>query len=431
MKKMLAIVLALSMALSLGTAFASETPTYQTATATVAINSQLLQMMTGGGDETLDAVLSIINKLEIVALEGDHEAVELYASVAGGKALSLNGTMTEGGYLLTSALFPSYAILIDNETLAELMASVTPAEGAEQPFDLTPILEMKRQYVGAPETGAYTVNGKEYATKVPASMDGEAIMALIGALAAMLPEQIDMSSFPNAAEANVLLAWDSYLAADGSAAYDVTLSEEGVVQLRLLIEAKITGENACEFSIYMPQGVEFEAWETAVAALSAGEDLGYSVTGSGMIDNPQAPTTAKLDVVIFNGGQYMFGLKLDAAETGVGVALTMMSPDMPFITANIVMGASDTPAPAAVDSEGLTVVDAKALYESINAGTELWQAVQADMQYGITTLLVNLIQLAPDEMTVIMNAMNPPVDETTTDEAPVVPVDEAPAVPAA
>ncbi len=429
MKKLLAIVLALSMALSLATAFASEAPAYKTMTLTFNVNSQLIQMMAGGGNEPVDALISIINKLSIVALEGENNGFELSANLPNGKLFALNGAMNEDGYLVTTDLLPSYAIQIGAETLSQMMQSMAAVEQDEaQTFDLTALAELAKQYAGEPETGAFSVNGKDYVMKQPVSMDGAELMSFVGALIAMLPAEATASSLPampsdeEIAQADLLMQIDLYADAEGKQmAYDYTISEKSAVSQRMLLEVNASGENAATVAMYLPQNVEFETWDTAVAALNAGEDYGYSVTGGFEADDLKAPKTGKIDFVIYNGGQYMFGVKLDAAQDGCDIGLTMMSPDMPLINVKVAIGQSDTPA-AAADAGERTVVDFDALSGSAE-NSELSAALSTDLQYGSTTLLINLIQFAPDEMTVLMNAMNPPAEEMPVEEMP---VDEAP-----
>lgn len=401
MKKIFAVALALMMALSLTGVSAEEPPVYSRTTMTMNINSQLIQMMNGGGDETLDAVLSMINKIALVAHTGENNAVAFDVNANGSTVMTLKGAMTADGYAIASDLFPSYVLTLGDETMDAILSTEMTGNFDALAGLSEAIEDIVSESSTAPVAGEYTVNGKTYESRFTCTLDSEALMAILTKLVEIA--QADMPSIPDPGDADLLVEIVGYIAANGTVAVEMVFSEEAVTAVKMLLEVTPT-ETGATVIAYAPTNSAYDNWEAAIAALNAGEDEGFTIIIS--VDEPTDDMDAiAFDASVYNAGQYMVGIKLNATQMSIDFVLSMMSPDMPLFGLNIMEEEVDAPADAAIDTANLTAVDLMTLVESIQNGSELGQAVMNDLTYGMNIVLVNLIQAFPDEMTVLMAPM--------------------------
>ena len=128
MKKILAMILALTMTLSCCAAFAeaTEAPKYKTVQLTLNVDAQMIQMLAGSGNATVDAVVGLLNKLTIGAEQGANNSGRMSVLANGGSVVSFTYVTTETGLVLTSDLFPSCALTIP----ASMLEKVAPISSA-------------------------------------------------------------------------------------------------------------------------------------------------------------------------------------------------------------------------------------------------------------------------------------------------------------
>ncbi len=416
MKKLLAIALALSMALSCCVAFADEAPMYASMQATITVDGQMIQMLTGGGNAMVDAVVSMLNKLAITIEDGDGQNGRLAVTAGGGNVVSLNFAMAEdGSVLLTSELFPSYALSISAEMMATILQPFTAAVSADQTpvADLSGITALIQDKTTELVPGEYTINGKSYAASASLHIDGEMMNAVIGQMVTLL--KVDLSKLgqiPDFTEQGIEFDVVYYYAADGKTlAADIWLIKDGEGVSNILAEIAASEEGNATVNAFIPASLEYETWDAAIAALNAGEDLGYALTAE--------IGTAGISFVIYNGGQYLFGLSLGVTGTDLKFVVTMASPEMPLITVDLKVTTASTTSVTPMDITGLTVLDIAAMNDPNADNAEVTEAFTNDISYGASMIMVNLMQLLPDEMTVIMNAITPQQVEVTTDSTEV------------
>ena len=141
-----------------------------------------------------DPIFALVNALGVdVVLVNDGGEARL--DLNGKEALTVSFVSDEQGYTVASSLFPNYAVTIKNETIAQMMqqygASIPGMGGDEAGFGmrdmaavsdqfadyLTRIMEasQKAAAIGEPETGAFEFDGVKFDTRVPITIDVQAL----------------------------------------------------------------------------------------------------------------------------------------------------------------------------------------------------------------------------------------------------------------
>ncbi|MBR5110274.1 MAG: hypothetical protein IK099_08765 [Clostridia bacterium] len=189
MKKLLALLVALVMAL--GCAMASAETVYTK----IAVNHETANGLIasfGMPEEQMGMVeplLSLVDALglKVIAVE---DGAEITLDFNGKEALTLGCLMDEKSITAVSTLFPNYAVTMQLDTLTQMMGSMMPGagEGGEGGMDITAMIEPLMGYFtrfaeacanaavpGEPVPGAYEFEGCKFDTLVPITVDIQAI----------------------------------------------------------------------------------------------------------------------------------------------------------------------------------------------------------------------------------------------------------------
>ena len=191
MKKLLALLLALIMAL--GCAAASAETVYTK----IAVNHDAAKaLMAGFGmpeDQMgmVDPILAIVDALGIKVITVE-DGAQIDLDFNGADALSLGCAMDGENITLASTLFPSYVLTMKTETIGQMMQSFMPGmaggESGAGGMDMTAVMEPLMGYFtrfmeacsaaavpGEPVPGAYEFEGVKFDTLVPITVNVPAI----------------------------------------------------------------------------------------------------------------------------------------------------------------------------------------------------------------------------------------------------------------
>ena len=192
---LLALVLALSCTLSLAeTAGAPALPTC-TVTGSYTVDREVLAaaLAAFGADErtaaVADAVAAVMNELGERLIVADN-GVEIALSLKGTDLITLVGELTDDGVSLGSSIIPSHVLTVSGETIANALQSAGGETGsALAGLDFNALGEAVGSHAetfanscvsavtyGGPVPGDYVMDGISYNVMVPINVDMEAIM---------------------------------------------------------------------------------------------------------------------------------------------------------------------------------------------------------------------------------------------------------------
>lgn len=445
MKKLLALMMALVLALSCVGAFAEDTtavlPTNTTTTISISMNGEMFAALAGDSateedQQMLAQTLSLINNLgaRIITTEN---GVQAELTLKDTTVATVVGVTSETGALAVSDLFPSYAVTLAPETLAQTLPGPsldTEALMAALQAKLDALTESVASYAGEAQMGEYTFEGATFNV--------------------MQPYQMTMKEF-----ATLLLSWMQSMMADPELAplfssmegLDADALSEAMEELNEMGEEQATAPvNAALYAVMDANGqpgedayITFDMTEDEnIIALAFGKvqnvayahliygDAAYTsldemrqaaIAGAEnaiVVDLAAAPGEGEADIAmgldLYNQGVYM-GLLLQSARTEAGLAqnisLYMMNDQAPLFTldALTVPGGEITASP---DTEGKTLVSLEALMAD-EEGTLSGNLLMDIMSYGLNTLIANASIVMPDEVTALVNAMSAPAPEAT------------------
>lgn len=204
MKKILALLVALMMALSCTLALAEES---EIAFPGITIASELdvdteaaTQLLTAFGvaEDQLpvaQAVLALLDAVseQLIVADG---GVEYDLAFNGNSALTLGGALDESGITVVSSLFPSYVLTLSQETLSALLEQVFASASEElkglEGIDFEGLTKAVSDYseelinsltaavtTGEPVQENYEIDGHQFNVKVPMNVDMDAIAAAL------------------------------------------------------------------------------------------------------------------------------------------------------------------------------------------------------------------------------------------------------------
>ncbi|MBR3742574.1 MAG: hypothetical protein IKN04_19335 [Clostridia bacterium] len=436
MKKLLALLLALVMALGCAGAFAEETQSNEIAVElpsfTVAFEStadvdalmNLLPMF--GVDETtmgmMQTILPLLAEVNGQLVFADNGA-QIDLGLKGQNVLTIAGEQTEGGFALASDILPSYVLTLSNETIETLMQQFTAqAEDALAGVDMEALIANVTGYAmqfvntvngavatGDPEAGEFVFEDLEltFNTRMPIIVDVEAIKgametmigqfeadesigSLISALGAMgvpmdMGKQETVVIFPD--EVNVYAYTN--LDEEGNQVDDTTL---------VTVETATTAE---EVTVNVNVDVLVEGEAVSVFVEMPEQDIAISVYVE--------PTEEGAAIsVVFDG------MGITAAETlaiSVGDMLTLycesylMDMEKPISTETVVFAQGGERTFPVLD-ENKTVFPVEQLMSDETG--EAVQTLLADvMNNGLGNLIAKVSQIMPEEMAGLMNMLTP------------------------
>lgn len=457
MKKLLALMMALMMALScLGAQAEMTLP--MNANMTVQVNADalatLLQMTGTEMDETTSAAMSsllaMINALSVNAAvaEGGAQAEIRLKDTAIGTVNA--GTDENGNLAIVSDLFPTYAITVSPETLSELMSTAANSDQTALPGmddvlatvqqQAAAVAQSVQDKIGQPVPGEYTIEGAAFNVMVPVEMTmgeiaqvgvafakgmlaNEAVLAFLNELG-MTADQLS----PEALDAALADLDAEEAAAPVSISVYYQMDAEGNTSdnLYLTYEAAIDGENvsvACgevDGKVYLHALMSEEVFETEDALRQAAQ-MGTAETGTfdlvlGADENGNVAGTFEMLVE----GLYM-AAKAEVQPTAAGVKgkaeLYLLDAANPLLTlaGELAQGVGEVN--GTVSTEGKTVLSLEQLMTlDEDAAEEALEGLEEDVQnFGLFTLLGNAANAMPDEMNTLLALMQS--ESETTDDA--------------
>lgn len=453
MKKLVALLMALVLALSCTAALAEEAAAAGTMTGMyLSANSDYLKAMVGAMDpdgslgyaQALDAALQVLDNLGLYFVAEDDIA---YISAELGETVvaTLTGVNDENGVTVVSSLFPHYAIRAEGVSLTDLATPTYTFNGQEISAEeltammqqvstcITPYLE-DAQAISAQLTPTVNEDGS-----VTLALTTQHIAALWTAWSTRLSSDTAMQSLlqtvldaynqAQPAEKQVTLpvlvqgmeysaqelsAMEETEMADLTVYTDETTGEQQIVitaldSLYLQLNDYINESNhQCLEILAMTDSSEAESWEDVYNAITSGENTEDLLVG--LVGELTDSETVDMMLYMYVDGEQWdisFG-GTTAAEDYNSYAYLSVNPGMGLddglITLHIVNSDMDKSLEdmgiTAPSVEGLTVLNAAALSD------EDAQLVLADMQnYGLATLLTNAQTAMPEQVALLLTLL--------------------------
>ena len=452
MKKLVALLMALVLALSCTAAFAEEAAA-ATGTMTglsVALDENYVKSLAGAMDpdgslgyaQAADAFLQVLDNLGIyVVEEGDlaHVSVELNETVIA----NLTAAADDTGVSIVSSLFPHYAIRAEGVSFSDmLIPSYTINDQSFTQEEMTAMLQQLSAVVApywedalaisAQIQGAVNEDGS--ATSVITTKNVAALWsawstrlssdaAMQGILQSVLelvnegqPEQLTLPELMqsvqsavdelNAQEENVMCAVTVY---EDEAAGSQHIIINAMDSLQLQLSSYVNENNhACMDITLMTnssESGEAESWEDIYNAITSGENTEDLLLGVTIEITDSETVDAQLYAYVDGEKwQLAFGVT-GATEQFNGFAYLSLDPcmglDDGLVTLNVVSLDLGEPLDIAAPSlEGLTVLDASTM------GEDEANLLLADLQnYGLATLITNAQTAMPEQVALLLTLL--------------------------
>ena len=427
MKKMLAILMALLMALSWVGAVAEETASgFQLPAVTVteelhydADAFAALLPLFGVSEEqmpTMQAILPILGNLTEKLVLADN-GLQFDLGLKGETVLTLAGEQTEDGFAFASDLIPSYVITLSNETIQQLMEQFTSqANEVLAGVDTQKLVESLTGYfteyitvcmgaatMGEPELGEYAFEVGTFNCKTPVTIDTEAIKAGAEKLIAQLKADEGIASLIATAQANGV---------------EVNLNEEvNIVTLEIQCAAytRVDEEgNQADDVVYVVTETVTKAKEETVNVNV------YALTGNGQVEVTVDMPDQNVTVVVLaqpteSGVQANVSVNAQGMYIGCKVEVTMgeavqINADLYFMDPEKAI-ASDKTVIAFGGERDFTVLDENKTVISVedlmqDEEGQYKQALLMDvLGNGLNNLLGKAAEVMPEEVTGLVNML--------------------------
>ncbi len=382
MKKMLALVLALMLALTCTAAFADTVYTRVTIDRDLA--KQLLPGMGVGKDAMaiVDPVLAVVNALG-VNVTSVEDGVQVDLDINGNPALTLGWATDAEGASIVSTLFPNYILTIKNETIQAIMqqmAANTPGGGAGGAggIDAAALQQVFGSYFqkwmaacaaaghpGDPVPGEYEFDGVTFDTMVPVTVDMPAIKeATQSLLDELLADPAAMAMLQGMTQGMAQGMGQAGGAADASG-FEAQF-KAGVEEWMTHFPDTVTAE------VYANDGDESGAFYMYAESFREGEDdpfftanmlfkdqqnmtMGYQMTeGEQITEAGFAMEGSDMSMFFSMGGMYI-GLDMSIEDDHFAMGLYFMNPDAPLLTVDVTT-AKGGERTLAVDAAGKTAL---------------------------------------------------------------------------
>lgn len=418
MKKLLALIVALMMALTCVSAFADNVYTK------VTVNGDLAKgLLSGFGvpDDQMaivDPVIALVNALGVsVTTVADGAQIDL--DLNGSPAVSLGFAMDEQGAKVVSNLIPNYLVTVSQETIGQLMEQVAanmPGTGGEGGMNMGAMMETFGGYFqpwfeacasagqpGDPVTGEYEFEGYKFDTMVPVTVDmaviTEATQKLIDDLsadpAAMAAikgfaqgfaqnsgETFDAENFEESFKAG-MQEWMAHFPDTVTAEFYVDSTDDDGMPFYLQGES-VWGEES-GFTYYM------------LFVDNTNMDMGYQMTAKD--GDEEVPMQAGFTMkdggmsMYFSMGEMYIGLAMNFSGDGFAMDVYFMDADNPLVSVVVTMieGGERT---LAVDGAGKTTLAVEDVMSGQGEGVE---GLAGDfMANGLGALMGTLSEQVPE-----------------------------------
>lgn len=431
MKKILALLLALVMALGCIGAFAEETsentaelPSFTMKFASsvdVDALAELLPLF--GVDETtaamLKSILPLFAEIDGQLVFADYGA-QLDLGLKGQTVLTLGAEMVEGGFVLASDILPSYMLTLDYETIENIFSDfAAQAKDAMANVDFGTLLQNLTVYLskytsavtdaitfGDPEVGEYTFEEleKTYNCMTPIIVDTEAIKTAIEGFANELKNDESIASLISALGTLGLPAGNDeavtvIIPDQVSAAYFANVDAEGNPVGEDTLVAVETVTNTEDTTVSVNVYVLVEGKTVSVAVNVPEQEITVSVTFMPTEDG------AAISCQFAGNG-------ITAAENivfSMGEVIQLYTEDYLMdkliSTQTVVFGQGGERTFTVLD-ENKTAVSVEQLMADTEG--EISGALLADvMSNGLGALIAKVSQIMPDEVNALMNLFTP------------------------
>lgn len=404
MKKLLALILVLILALTCATAFADTV--YTKVIVDRDVVGSLLPAFGVSEEEMglIDSVLAVLNAMGVnVTTVADGAQIDL--DLNGTQVISLGLMMDEAGANIFSTLFPNYCLTISNETIADMiqqMADNMPTGGSGG-MDMSAFTDLFGSYFiryleavsaaatpGEPETVEFETDGYTFDTKVPVTIDIPAILTATDALVdEMLADEAVVTAIQSAMEssgqtfdADALKAayeeWKTHMPAEATASFYAISDNPEVSYIEG--DAFLEGKDEASYHYQMMNKGANDGY------------MGYWDYETGMIISLEYAEGAMRMDFTMSDMYFGFDFNTEAGKTTCG--LYFMTSDAPLLKVEVTT-AEGGERTLPVDDAGKTTL---ALEEIMaDANSEAAQGLYADVQAnGLGKLMDVAMQALPE-----------------------------------
>lgn len=420
MKKLLALILALMLALGGVSAFAGTVYTK------VAVDGDVVKALLPGFGvpeeqlSMLDPIISLVNALGVKVVTVD-DGGEVALDLNGKEALNLGWATDEAGATVVSTLFPNYVVTIDRQTIdqfmEQFMANMPGGQGGMGGLDFAAMGEVFGKYFaewvqacsaagqpGDPVPGDYVMDGVAFDTMVPVTVDVPAIkeataklmdelladpaaMGMIKGMAQGMAQssggQIDDETFEADFRAG-FEAWIAHMPETVTAEF-YTNGEDGQT-FYMTGESVMEGEDEPGFTYDMMfLGEANMTMHCHMGGEEAPMDMGFAMEGSDMS-------------MYFAMGDLYYGLNLSFPENEFDMDFFFMDPQAAVLSVKVTMDDAGERS-LSLDAAGKTEVTVEM---PMDGNDEAVQGLLGDvMSNGVGALIAVLGEEVPEVMSLM------------------------------
>ena len=432
MKKILAVLLAVTMLLACAAATAeepaaAEAPAQspaQTVYAQLSIDPEVAKSVTAqyGIKEAApgfaDALIAVLNALGVKAVSADG-GMQVDLDLNGTGVLSVGGTSSDDGLVIGSSLFPNFLITASQETLTGMLQQYMPAAAGQGGADMTALAASVSAYFqkffeactaavtpGTPEQTEFDVDGVMFDTLTPMAVDS---MAIAEAAKTLFSDLLKDEAF--------LGMMQSVPGFDPDAALkslDEALSEEHVPDVRVDVYSNSDGSPA----VYAVSETTYRGAEEPacrVTVLSPGDGTGavsVQMFEPGVIVTVDYAATGFMAAYISENEYFAFRAETEGNDT-LRLEAYVTETEKPLLSLKITSSAEGQ-LTLSLDPEGKSAVTLEDLMGG-NAA-EASAGLTQDIMANLGTLMTNAAGAVP-EFSTLMTVLTAPQVETPT-EAP-------------
>lgn len=457
MKKLIALLMALVLALSCTAAFAEEAaaPTGTMTGLSVSLDENYVKAMAGAMDpdgslgyaQAADAILQVLDNLGIyVVEEGDlaHVSVELNETVIA----NLTAAADDTGVSVVSSLFPHYAIRAEGASFSdlatptytfngqtisaeEITAAVQQFTATATPYwedvqtvttQITPVVNEDGSQTAALTTKHIAAILTAWGTRLSADTtmqtylqmfleaynDGQPAEEQLTLPALMQSLQSAIKELNNEEEVQVADATVSVNEATGEQLFIVTVMESLYLQMSVYVNEN--NHQCVDFMVMTDSSEdgETESWEDVYKAITNGENTDDLVAGL-LVELTDSETVDMMLYAFVDGAEWdvCFGVTGQTenyknyayltVDPGMGLENGLFALDMAIIDLDSSLESMGITMPSL---DGLTVLDASTM------GEDEANLLLADLQnYGLATLITNAQTAMPEQVALLLTLL--------------------------
>ena len=444
MKKILALLMALMMALSCFAAVAEEEATQEafpipsfadfpafTVEEKLSIDQeQLMPLLPMLGDMPEEAagmmqmILPIVSNLGVRFTFNQNAQLDLL--LKGANVLSAGIAQTEDGFALASDLIPNYVITLKNETIQQLAEQFAgQIKDTLSKIDFQALLNTVMTHVGEcltslqsavtmgePETGEFVIEDITFNTKVPMTLDAKAVAVSVINMIKNIAQDEAVASTVAQLGGNIDLS-----SLDESLANVENTTEEDTPEIAVELYSVVDEEGNTDSSVFAALAVintkNEEVGNINLCAVSALPVVKCTLEIPAqeivvqMVNNVDMENMTLVNTMEVNAKDMYFCAATDAKLTDTGVhaeeAFYFMNDEKPLIVSvtDFAVGGELT---MSFDAEGKTALPVEELMADEEG--QLSGGLMMDlMSNGLSSLLGKAAEVMPDEVTALYSAL--------------------------